>query len=146
MFLRTPKRRALFLAYMILVFLAQPAVVAWYYRETLRRGWYPAEADSIGIPIFSNFLVWFLALPLVAWMLVWLWRRYEPSVGLLILRSSSRVRSIGYSVLSSLVVLAGILWVAEGIREALWLIAIYALISIHAALVLRASALGARVA
>jgi hypothetical protein len=145
MFSRTPKRRAPFFAYILLVVLAQPLVVTWYYQETLHRGWYPVEGDSISLPIFANFLAWSLALPLVGWMLVWLWRRYEPSVSLFVTRSSSRLRSMGYSVLAIAVGLCAGLWFAEGVREALWLVASYALVCFHAALTLRASALGARV-
>ncbi|QDQ73876.1 hypothetical protein FNZ56_08290 [Pseudoluteimonas lycopersici] len=130
---------------MLIVFLAQPAVVAWYYQETLRRGWYEKDGDTIGIPIVGNLLVWAFVLPLVAWMLVWLWRRYEPAVSIFVTGSVSRLRSVGYTILAGIVVLSAALWVAEGVQEALWLTTIYALISMHAALVLRASGLGARV-
>ncbi|MBK7999553.1 MAG: hypothetical protein IPK15_12775 [Verrucomicrobia bacterium] len=68
--LKTPKRKWVVWLLAVGNLLAMPLVEEVYYETNLRRGAYPPEADSIGIPIMQFIAGWVVTLP-VFLALIW---------------------------------------------------------------------------
>jgi hypothetical protein len=60
--------------------LIQPALVSRYYSEQLAQGAYRPNADSISIPIGTDWALWFIASPVVLLLVWWALRRYLDGV------------------------------------------------------------------
>jgi hypothetical protein len=73
----SPRSRRAVLILAWLLFLTAPLPVARFYYVKLGLGAYPADADSIGIPIFGFVVLWVATAPFT-WGFVWLCVRRYP--------------------------------------------------------------------
>ena len=78
---------------------SQPLVERVYYETNLRRGVYPPEADSIGIPIMQFMAGWLVTLPVVLAFIWFALREYPGSVSFLAYNSTRPAWSAVWSAL-----------------------------------------------
>ena len=136
---RTPRSKWLLLLGLFLAYCATPLAVASYYSTELRRGAYPVEADSIGIPIFQSVVLLLTITPVVvigAWMPV---RNYRPSASLWAWAPSRPLAATLWTTFLGALALAEMVLAIALAQTAHALLAIHALASAYMSLVLRAS-------
>jgi hypothetical protein len=136
---RTPRSKWSLLLGLLLAYCATPLAVASYYLTELRRGAYPVEADSIGIPIFQSVVVLLTMTPLVfiaGWMAV---RNYRSSAVLWAWAPSRPVAAALWTTFLGAVALAQGVMALGLAQTAHGLPAMYAIASAYMSLLLRAS-------
>jgi hypothetical protein len=74
---KTPKSRKLLLIFSIILWLIQPIFIFAHYTWNQLMNAYPPEADSIGIPIFSELILWFLLTPIAIITIVNALKNYQ---------------------------------------------------------------------
>ncbi|MEO9179546.1 MAG: hypothetical protein ABI221_01525 [Candidatus Saccharimonadales bacterium] len=87
--LTTPKHRKAVLLPGLALLLSQPVFTFFNYSINLNKGIYSPNSDSIGIPIFSEFVIWFFLIPFAIYGLVWATRRYPGKVPLISAKSKN---------------------------------------------------------
>jgi hypothetical protein len=100
--MHTPKAKRTVWLLALISLLAEPFVEYVYYRTNLRRGAYPANADSIGIPIFQFAFGWVVTLPFVLAFIWFALRDYPGSVSFVAWNSARPVWSAAWSIILSL--------------------------------------------
>jgi hypothetical protein len=95
--LYTPQRSRALVITAVTVTLMSPVFVLIHFFVRMAHGDYPSDADSIGIPVFSY---WILVFPFSVLFLVQGLRRYTPNVSLLAWNSRRVGRSTGWTLLS----------------------------------------------
>jgi hypothetical protein len=122
---RTPQRVHGPLLLGLVLYVAAPLLDIQYYSAMLRRGAYPTNADSIGLPIGFSFAASLLFAPV---FLVLLWvalRRYAPGTRLNVWRRDRMAltwaATLGCLAISALAVESAIYMASEG----LWLYALH---------------------
>ena len=136
---RTPRSKWLLLLGLLLAYGATPLAVASYYSTELRRGAYPVEADSIGIPIYQSIVFLLTMTPVVViagWMAV---RNYRPSASLWAWAPSRPVAATLWTTFLGATALAEMVLAVALAQTAHALPAMHALVSAYIALLLRAS-------
>ena len=127
---------------MTIWWIATPAVDAAYYSTQARRGAYPPEADSIGIPIGQSVAGWLLLTPVILLLVFLALRRAPGRVELLGFDRSTfagRIWSAVWTVL--LLAFAGSeAWFAvRSLQDAMWLDVAHSVLGVCVALALRAA-------
>ncbi len=131
-------KRTVWLLALLSIF-AQPFVEATYYAAALRRGAFPPEADSIGIPISQFVFGWLVSLPVVFLFIWFALREYPGSVPLAAHNTSRPVWSFLWSAFL-LLLAASYTWFAfQSIRRGFPVDVAAALLSIYLLLCLRSS-------
>jgi hypothetical protein len=136
---RTPRSRWSLLLGLLLAYCATPLAVASYYSTELRRGAYPVEADSIGIPIYQSVFVLLTMIPVVfiaGWMAV---RNYRPSAVLWAWAPSRPLAAAFWSTFLVAAALAQVLVAVALAQTGHGLPAIHASATAYMSLLLRAS-------
>lgn len=95
---------------------ARMPLVQAYYERTLRLGYYPPEADSIGIPIASEAILTALLAPVLALCLWLVLRRSPPRYTWLAWSSGHRVWSGFWTLLFGLFICQTGLFLLENLR------------------------------
>ena len=122
---RTPQRVHGPLLLGLVLYTAAPLLDAQYYSTMLRRGAYPPNADSIGIPIAFSFAAGLLFAPVFLGLLWVALRRYVPGTPLGVWRRDRMIvswaASVGCLAVGALAVESAIYMAAQGF----WLYALH---------------------
>ena len=102
--LRTPNSRTTVAALCAVLYATAPIVEWFYYSSELALGSYPADADSIGLPMGLFILVWVIGAPLAGALIWFVLRSYPGSVPLFGFNDARPYWSIGWSVLFAVLI------------------------------------------
>lgn len=142
--LKTPKKRATVVALAIVLYLTAP-LTEWYYLNTeLERGSFPANADSIILPIFRFVIGWLIMSPFIA-LFIWLTlRAYPGRVSLFSFNFERSYWSVIWSMLFAVPVFYEIFFAAESIYRLNPLDVVQPLLTAYLLLCLRSSIIYSR--
>lgn len=118
-------RKAGFVLFALVTLLAGPPACSNYFNVTQQRGYYPPNADSIGIPIFSYYIMWFFMTVIVMTKVVSLLKRYPPEVLTVLWSKKQPYKCLGWTAAMLVVVLFKIFSCVDMIKEKLTFNAVY---------------------
>ena len=107
--LRIPHRRVTTLT-VAAWWIVQPIIVERYYSQQLWRGAYRPDADSIGIPIGTDWAFWLLSSPLVLLFVWWAVRRYQNGASYVALPRGARGYLATIITLLAIIITSALAW------------------------------------
>ena len=135
----TPAKAKVLAIYIAFIWLCSPIVEAIYYSTELERGSYPPQADNVIIPIVQFTIGWFLLTPVVVAFVWWLVKHYPGKVSLLSWNREKQFKSYIITIIIIIFVIGELVFVFKSIVRNHIVDVISTLLTIHIALIVRAS-------
>jgi len=136
-YLRTPNRVWVLAVYAILIFVSSPLMVAFHFYSRWRRGDYPVEADSIGIPVLGYTILY---LPLFLLLLCAGLQKYSGGRSIYVWNRKRPVWSTIWTIISFILGYQALAMLTDAIQGGIYLSSAFYAAQIHALFLLRSSA------